>query len=85
MEYFNYGEQDFVPCENPMCNKRSGPPHHIIKRSKFGKKRKDEQDKIENIVGLCFTCHEKAESNILPAYEIKRFHEIFMKINGKTK
>jgi len=34
--------------------------HHIEPRSSFGSKRKDEQDKIENLIGLCRECHNKA-------------------------
>lgn len=34
--------------------------HHIIKRSKFGSRRKEEQDSIENLIGLCRSCHERS-------------------------
>ena len=71
-------------CEIPLCNNLLQDVHHIIPRSKFGKKRKDEQDKIENLVGLCRDCHNKADANVYPDYELKRIHEIFMKIHGKS-
>ena len=37
----------------------SGQIHHVTFRSKFGKKRKEEQDSIENLICLCASCHSK--------------------------
>ena len=59
LAFFNYAEQDFIPCE--MCGSRATDIHHLTKQSKFGKKR--EKDFIENLVGLCRDCHVKAESD----------------------
>lgn len=37
--------------------------HHIIPRSKFGSKRKEEQDHVTNLIGLCRPCHDDAHAN----------------------
>ena len=55
MNFFGYGEQDFIPCE--MCGSRAVDVHHIEKRNKT------KNDYIENLVGLCRDCHIKAESD----------------------
>ena len=60
MQFFDYGEQDFVMCE--FCQQdRAVDIHHLTKQSKFGSKK--EKDYIENLMGLCRECHLKAESD----------------------
>lgn len=55
-EYFGYGEQDTIMCE--LCESRIAVDiMHIIPRSKFGKKRKNEQDDIKNLCAGCRECH----------------------------
>ena len=66
LDFFGYGEQDFVPCE--ICGNRSGPPHHIIFRSQGGK------DEIENLIGLCQKHHEDAHKHILSREYLKHIH-----------
>lgn len=63
--HFGYGPEDFIECEIPNCNQKAVDIHHIIPRSKFGKKRKDEQDDITNLIGLCRAHHDDAHNNIL--------------------
>ena len=59
MDFFDYGEQDFVMCE--MCQQdRAVDIHHIQGRGMGGSK---EQDFIENLMGLCRECHLTAESD----------------------
>ena len=59
MNFFDYGEQDFVMCE--MCMQdRAVDIHHIQSRGMGGSKQKDF---IENLMGLCRECHLKAESD----------------------
>lgn len=59
MDFFDYGEQDFVMCE--MCMQdRAVDIHHIQGRGMGGSK---EKDYIENLMGLCRECHLKAESD----------------------
>jgi 5-methylcytosine-specific restriction endonuclease McrA len=54
MDYFGYGEQDFMPCE--VDNNPAVDVHHIHGRGK-GK------DVIENLIALCRICHNKAHNN----------------------
>ena len=59
MQFFDYGEQDFVMCE--MCQQdRAVDIHHIQGRGMGGSK---EKDFIEKLMGLCRYCHIKAESD----------------------
>ena len=55
MNFFGYGEQDFIPCE--MCGSRAVDVHHIEKRNKT------KNDYIENLIALCRDCHINAESD----------------------
>jgi len=57
MIFFDYGEQDYVPCE--MCGQRCKDVHHIDRRGMGGS---DEKDYIENLAGLCREHHDKAEA-----------------------
>ena len=54
MDYFGYGEQDWMPCE--WCAGKAVDVHHLEGRGK-GK------DVIENLVGLCRSCHVEAHAN----------------------
>ena len=58
MDYFAYGQQDFIPCL--MCGIRANDVHHIEARGMGGSKTKDY---IENLATLCRSCHDKAEHN----------------------
>ena len=59
MNFFDYAEQDFIPCE--MCGAKAVDVHHIERQSKFGNKK--EKEFIENLIGVCRSCHIKAESD----------------------
>jgi hypothetical protein len=61
LQAFGYDESSFIPCE--MCGAKSVDIHHIEPRSKFGSKRKDEQDHISNLVALCRDCHDRAHGS----------------------
>ena len=52
MDYFGYGEDDFISCE--VCERRAVDVHHINCRGMGGSK---EKDVIENLMGLCRECH----------------------------
>lgn len=79
MRYFDYGIEDFIPCE--CCGSRCQDIHHIIPRSKFGSKRKDEQDLITNLIGLCRKCHDKAHSEELTKEYLTNIHNFKLKHN----
>lgn len=70
-QYFNT-HSNYYPCE--VCNKQAVDIHHIIPRSKFGKKTKDQQDKIENLIALCRPCHEDAHANKLTKEHLQQIH-----------
>lgn len=61
-------ESTRIRCE--VCNAIAVDIHHIIPRSKFGSKRKDEQDAPENLIALCRSCHEKAHANKITKEEL---------------
>jgi len=52
MDYFGYGEDDFIPCE--VCGNRAVDIHHINCRGMGGSNNKDV---IENLMGLCREHH----------------------------
>ncbi len=87
MDFFNYGEQDFIPCE--MCGGQAVDIHHLTKQSKFGKKK--EKDFIENLIAVCRDCHNNAEhDNIFNMFcRIKHLEntciQIYALINLKKK
>ena len=59
MDFFDYGEQDFVMCE--FCQQaRAVDIHHLNSRKMGGSKTKDY---IENLMGLCRDCHNSAEND----------------------
>jgi 5-methylcytosine-specific restriction endonuclease McrA len=51
----------WIACE--VCYATSVDIHHIIPRSKFGSKRKAEQDHVSNLIALCRDCHNLAHEN----------------------
>ena len=54
LKEMNYHETDFIPCE--MCGRQAVDIHHIDARGMGGSK---EKDFIENLMGLCRSCHER--------------------------
>tara|TARA_R100000773_G_scaffold16557_1_gene15074 strand:+ start:14537 stop:14788 length:252 start_codon:yes stop_codon:yes gene_type:complete len=54
LDYFNYGLEDFIPCE--VCGSKAVDIHHIESRGMGGSKY---SDKIENLMALCRPCHIK--------------------------
>lgn len=73
INYFNYGEQDFVICEMPGCWKRAVDVHHIKPKGMGGSKTKDN---IENLIGLCRACHNLAHDEKITKDELQRIHLI---------
>jgi len=74
-KHFKIGEQDTPLCE--MCGSPAVDVHHIEPRGMGGSKTKDY---IENLAGLCRSCHNKAESSKEFNKEVKNKH---LKILGK--
>jgi 5-methylcytosine-specific restriction endonuclease McrA len=72
MDYFDYGIEDFIPCE--ICECRAVDIHHIECRGYGGSKAKDN---IENLMALCRECHvyfgdkKEHKENLIKAHAIK--------------
>jgi len=70
MEYFGYGEQDFMPCE--CCGAKAVDVHHIKYRSRGG------EDEIKNLMALCRKHHDAAHNEKISEGELKLIHGYFM-------
>jgi 5-methylcytosine-specific restriction endonuclease McrA len=62
--YLKWLGDEFFVCE--ICGRKAVDVHHIIARSKFGTKRKDERDNINNLIGVCRECHTAIHSGKIP-------------------
>ena len=60
-KHFGYLNDEYVPCE--MCGGTAVDVHHVKYKSCGGK------DEIENLVGLCRTCHNRAHFKEEPYLE----------------
>lgn len=76
LEYFGYDGMRWMPCE--VCGGGLQDVHHIIPKSKFGSKTKDQQDKIENLIGLCRNDHIKAHNGTHSKEYLTEIHNAFM-------
>lgn len=66
MEFFDFGEQDFIPCE--ICGRGANDIHHIDARGKGGSFTKDH---IENLMAVCREHHDM--------YGDKKQHKLWLK------
>lgn len=71
LEFFEYGIDDFIPCEVKGCTRRAVDIHHIDRRGMGGSVSKDY---IENLVGLCREHHEQAEADPVFNERVKSWH-----------
>lgn len=55
MQGMGFDLSDTIFCE--VCGKVAVDIAHIVARSKFGSKRKEEQDDITNLCAMCRQCH----------------------------
>ena len=76
LDYFGYSGYEWCQCE--VCGGTLQDIHHVIPRSKFGSKRKKEQDDISNLIGLCRICHDKAHNGTYDKDYLKEIHNAFM-------
>jgi len=75
LEYFGYGEQDFIPSE--ISGKRANDVHHIDAR---GMGSSGDKDRIENIMALTREEHERLGDKSQYMDYLIRTHLDFMKI-----
>ena len=74
MDYFNYGIDDFIPCE--VCGQRAVDIHHIDPKGIGGSKTKDH---IENLIAVCRLDHIRAHSLKLSKETLIYIHKIKIK------
>jgi 5-methylcytosine-specific restriction endonuclease McrA len=72
LAFFKPHDDQNIPCE--ICKNRAVDIHHIIPRSKFGKKRKDEQDHVNNLMALCRICHDMAHAEKYTKEYLSQIH-----------
>jgi len=70
LDYFGYGEQDFIPCES--CHREAVDVHHIKYKSRGGK------DEISNLIGMCRKCHKLAHDEKLSESDLQYIHNSFL-------
>jgi len=70
LDYFGYGEQDFIPCE--ICGKRANDIHHVKYKSRGG------QDVIGNLIALCRRCHNLAHREFIKEDKLREIHYKFL-------
>lgn len=80
MEFFDYGETDFMPCE--ICGQKLNDIHHIERRGMGGTRK---PDVIGNLMGLCRVCHTDFGDVVAHKEKLKEVHLKFMKYNGKKQ
>ena len=66
LNYFGYGEQDFIPCS--ICGVKAVDLHHIKYKSRGGK------DNIENLIALCRKHHDMAHNEKLSEEYLRYMH-----------
>ena len=71
MDYFNYGIEDFIPCE--ICENRAVDIHHIENRKRGGDPT-GSKDRIENLQALCRSCHVKYGDDPSCLESLKNIH-----------
>jgi len=78
LRYFDYGEQDFIPCE--ACGSEAVDIHHI--NGRLG----DDADTIKNLIALCRKCHDRAHNskNYVTPGEFQLIHNYFLNGHRKT-
>ncbi|AQX12516.1 MULTISPECIES: HNH endonuclease [Elizabethkingia] len=73
LAFFNPHNPEWIACE--ICNNQAVDIHHIERQGEHGKKRKDEQDKIENLIAVCRKCHDLAHANKFTKDYLREIHQ----------
>ena len=74
LNFFGYGEQSYIPCE--FCGNFAVDVHHIYPKGMGGSKTKDH---IENLMGVCRYCHDRAHAHQYTKGYLTIVHLKFMK------
>lgn len=82
LNFFNYAEQDYMPCEIIGCTRRAVDIHHIHCRGMGGTKKKDT---IENLIGLCREHHIKLGDKKEYFEVLKAAHNLFIEKSLQIK
>lgn len=82
LNFFGFKLQEDCECE--VCGSPAQDIHHIIPRSKFGSKRKDEQDDPKNLIALCRLHHDASHAEEFTKEDLKEIHKNYIKQQGKT-
>lgn len=80
MDYFGYTIACFIPCE--VCGARATDVHHIDCRG-IGGDPQGKKDVIENLMGLCRTCHNTFGDIVAYVEKLIKIHLLFMKNNKR--
>ena len=78
LEYFNFDELDYIPCE--VCSSPAQDIHHIEARGMGGSKLKDN---IENLQAVCRACHIRYGDKKQHKGMLVERHLNYMKSYGK--
>jgi len=73
LESLGYDEGDFIPCE--VCGNQVVDVHHIDNKGMGGSKLKDF---IENLMGLCRSCHDKYGDKKQFKSFLTNIHKVFL-------
>jgi len=76
LDKMGYAEGEYIPCE--VCQMEAVDVHHISPRGMGGSKTKDY---IQNLVGLCRTCHTLCESDKEFNNKVKELHLKILEVN----
>lgn len=69
LKHFDYGEQDFIPCES--CGREAVDIHHINGRG-------EGMDIIKNLMAVCRRCHDMAHNEKLSKSDMQYIHNNFL-------
>lgn len=73
MAHFDFGIEDFIPCE--VCSRRAVDIHHIEARGMGGSNKKDH---IENLMAVCRECHNKYGDKVDYKPMLKEIHKKYL-------
>ena len=61
LDYWGYIREDVIPCFG--CDKGQAVDVHHLERRQAGGNKKGDKDVPSNLIGLCRSCHTRADEN----------------------